>query len=135
GEARLPPDMATITLGVSNEAPSAAEALRANGVAMNAVIAALKKAGIAERDLQTSNLSINPQYVYQQNLPPKLSGYQVSNQLTVTVNDLARLGPVVDATVNAGANNVSAISFGLKTPVSAENSARVAAVKALQDKA
>ncbi|HZZ35064.1 MAG TPA: SIMPL domain-containing protein [Caulobacteraceae bacterium] len=135
GEARLPPDMATIALGVTNEAPTAAEALRANGVKMSAVVAALKKAGIEGRDLQTSNLSLNPQYVYEQNQPPRLNGYQASNQLTITVNDLARLGAVVDATVSAGATNVGQISFGLKNPLSAENTARVAAVKALQDKA
>jgi uncharacterized protein YggE len=135
GEARVAPDMASIVLGVSNQGPTAAEALRANAERMNAVIAALKKAGIEGRDLQTSNLSINPQYVYEQNQPPKLSGYEASNQLTVTVNDLARLGAVIDATVSAGATNVSQISFGLKNPVSAENTARVAAVKALQDKA
>jgi uncharacterized protein YggE len=135
GEARVAPDMATIVLGVSNEAPTAGEALRANAARMNAVIAALKKAGIDGRDLQTSNLSLNPQYVYEQNQPPKLTGYQASNQLTITVNDLAKVGAVVDATVEAGANTVGQISFGLKDPLSAENSARIAAVKALQDKA
>src|SRR3989442_8079268 len=135
GEARVAPDMASIVLGVTSEARTAGEALRANGERMAAVVAALKKAGIEGRDLQTSNLSLNPQYVYEQNQPPKLSGYQASNQLTVTVNDLTRLGPVVDATVGAGAKTVAQISFGLKSPVSAENTARVAAVKALQDKA
>lgn len=135
GEARVAPDMATITLGVTSAAPTAAEALRANNEQMNAVISALKKAGVDARDLQTSNLSIAPQYVYDQNQPPKLSGYQVSNQLTVTVNDISRVGPIVDATVAAGANNVAQISFGLKSPLAAENAARVAAVKALQDKA
>lgn len=135
GEARVSPDMASIVLGVSNEAPTASEAFRANATKMAAVVAALKKAGIADRDLQTSNLSLNPQYVYEQNQPPRLTGYQASNQLTITVNDLAKLGAVVDATVGAGATNVGQISFGLKNPVSAENTARVAAVKALQDKA
>jgi uncharacterized protein YggE len=135
GEARVAPDMASIALGVTSEAPTAAEAMRANAERMAAVVGALKKAGIGGRDLQTSNLSLNPQYVYEQNQPPKLSGYQASNQLAVTVNDLTRLGAVVDATVSAGANTVAQISFGLKNPVSAENTARVAAVKALQDKA
>jgi hypothetical protein len=135
GEARVAPDMASITLGVETQAPTAVEAMRANAAKMAAVVAALKKAGLADRDLQTSNLSLAPQYVYEQNQPPRLNGYQASNQLNVTVTDLAKLGGVVDAVVNAGATNVGQISFGLSNPVSAENTARIAAVKALQDKA
>jgi uncharacterized protein YggE len=135
GETRLAPDMATINLGVQTDAPTAGEALRANAVRMNAVMAALKKGGLADRDIQTSNLSINPQYVYEQNLPPRLTGYQVSNQLTVTVRDLARLGGAIDATVNAGANTAGNISLGLADPSAAEDAARIAAVKALNAKA
>jgi uncharacterized protein YggE len=135
GEARADPDMATISLGVDTTGPTAAAAMQANADQMSRVVAALKKAGIDSRDLQTANLSLSPQYVYEQNQPPKLTGYQASNQLSVTVKDLARLPGVVDATVAAGATNIGQISFGLSNPVSAENTARIAAVKALQDKA
>jgi len=135
GETRVEPDMATINLGVTTEGKSAAEAMAANARQMTAVIAALKKAGIAAKDIQTSNLNLNPQYLYEQNLPPKLTGYQASNQVTVTVHDLARLGAAVDATVNAGANQVNGISFGLNDSSAAENAARLEAVKALQAKA
>ncbi len=135
GEVNAAPDMASINLGVMTEGKTAAEALQANGARMNAVMAALKKAGIAARDIQTSGLNLNPQYVYEQNLPPRLNGYQASNQVTVTVHDLTRLGAAVDATVNAGANQVNGISFGLNDPTAAENSARLDAVKALQAKA
>ena len=135
GEARVAPDMATINLGVQTDAPTAAEALKANGVRMNQVMAALKKAGIAERDIQTSNLNLNAQYVYEQNQPPKLTGYQASNQVTITVRDLTKLGGAVDATVGAGANTVNGISFGLADPRAAEDAARLEAVKALQAKA
>ena len=135
GETKVAPDMATINLGVNTDAPTAAEALRANAAKMTAVIAALKKGGLGDRDIQTSNLSINPQYVYEQNTPPRLTGYQVSNQVTVTVRDLARLGQAVDATVNAGANSAGGISLGLADPSAAENAARQAAVKALNAKA
>jgi uncharacterized protein YggE len=135
GETRAAPDMATINLGVSTEAATAAEAMRANAARMTAVIAALRKAGIAQKDIQTSGLNLNPQYVYEQNEPPKLRGYQAANQVTVTVHDLARLGAAVDATVNAGANQVNGISFGLDDPTAAENAAREAAVKALSAKA
>jgi uncharacterized protein YggE len=135
GETRIAPDMATITLGVQTDAPTAVDALKANGARMNQVMAALKKAGIAERDIQTSNLNLNAQYAYEQNQPPKLTGYQASNQVTITVRDLTKLGAAVDATVSAGANTVNGISFGLANPQAAEDAARLDAVKALQAKA
>ena len=135
GESKVVPDLATITLGVQTDGPTAAQALSANAAQMTKVVAALKKAGIAERDIQTSNLNVNPQYVYVQNEPPKLNGYQASNQVTIQVRDLTRLGQTVDATVAAGATNVGGISFGLQNPQAAEDAARLDAVKALQAKA
>ena len=114
---------------------AAAEALAAKASRMTAVMASLKKAAIAEKDIQTSNLSVNPQYRYVENQAPVLIGYQVSNQATVTVRDLKKLGAAVDATVNAGANQVNGISFGLADPTTAENAAREAAVRALTAKA
>ena len=135
GETRVEPDKATITLGVMTEGKTAAEAMAANATRMNAVIASLKKAGIAEKDIQTSNLNLNPQYKYVENQAPILVGYQVSNQVTVRVMDLKRLGAAVDATVNAGANQVHGISFGLQDATTAENAAREAAVRALSAKA
>jgi len=135
GEARSPPDMATITLGVDTTESSAGRAMAANATRMTSVISALKAAGLSSRDLRTLNISLSPQYAYDQGQPPRLTGYQVSNQVVVTINDLARLGAAVDAVVAAGATSVGQISFGLSNPVAAENSARVAAVKALADKA
>ncbi len=135
GEVRLAPDMATITLGVSTQAPTAQAAMAANAGQMTAVTAALRRQGLADRDIQTSNISLNAQYQYAQNEPPKLTGYQASNQVTIRVNDLARLGPSLDAVVSAGANQVQGISFGLKEPQAAEDQARVKAAKALAAKA
>ena len=135
GETRIAPDMATINLGVTVEAKTAAEAMAANAQRMNQVLAARKSAGIAAKDIQTSNLNLNAQYAYAQGQPPRLTGYQAANQVSVTVHDLSRLGAAVDATVNAGANQVNGISFGLDDPTAAENAARLAAVKALQAKA
>ncbi len=135
GETRATPDMATLTLGVQTTAADAAGALRANAARMTATITALKAAGIAPRDIQTSNLSLAPQYAYAEGKPPRLTGYQASNQVTVSVDDIARLGGVVDAVVAAGADNIGQISFGLANPLAAENAARIAAVKALEDKA
>ena len=135
GETRVAPDMATITLGVTSDGPPAAAALAANSAKMNQVVAALRRAGIADRDIQTSGLSLSPQYTYVENRPPRLNGYQAANQVTITVRDLTRLGPTLDATVGAGANTVAGISFGLQDPAAAENAARQAAVRSLQAKA
>lgn len=135
GEVRRRPDMATISLGVQTEAPTAAEAMRLNAARMTQVIASLKKGGIADRDIQTSGLSLSPQYVYQENLPPRLTGYQASNQVTLVVRDLANLGQAVDAAVGAGASNVGGVAFGLQDSGAAEDAARLDAVKALQAKA
>lgn len=135
GETRIAPNMATISLGVMTQAPTAQGAMQANAQNMSRVVDSLRKAGIAAKDIQTSGLNLNPQYQYIENQPPKLIGYQASNQVTVTVHDLSRLGQAVDATVSAGANQVNGVSFGLDDPTAAENAAREAAVKALQAKA
>ncbi len=135
GEAMVQPDMASINLGVTSQAKTAAEAMSANARQMGQMMAALKAAGIAARDIQTSNLNLNAEYAYEQNQPPRLTGYQASNQVTVVVRDLARLGAAVDATVNAGATQVNGISFGLNDSTAAENAAREQAVRALTAKA
>lgn len=135
GETRVAPDMATITLGVMTQGKTAAEAMQANATRMAAVMASLRKAGIADKDIQTSNLNLNPQYRYVENEPPVLIGYQASNNVTIIVHDLKRLGSAVDASVGAGANQVQGIAFGLEDPTTAENAAREAAVKALAAKA
>jgi uncharacterized protein len=135
GEARLPPDMATIDLGVGVTAPSAAEAMAQNAAAMTRVIAAVRAKGVAERDIATSTLSLAPQYAYPQGQAQQLTGYQATNRVAVTLGDLTQVGWVVDAAVGAGANEAGQISFGLRSRASAENFARLAAIKALDDKA
>jgi uncharacterized protein YggE len=135
GETTLAPDMATITLGVQTRAPTAAQAMADNAGRMSAVMAALRHAGIADKDVQTSNLSLNAEYAYADGKPPALTGYAASNDVVVKVYDLARLGPVADAVTSAGANQISGISLGLKDPSAAEDAARRIAVKALAAKA
>ena len=127
-EVRAAPDLATINTGVMTEAPTAQAALAENAKRMQAVFTALKRAGIAERDIQTSNLSINPQYAYAEREAPKLTGYQAQNQVSVIVRDLKRLGPAVDAVVAAGSNQVNGVSFGLADPDKALDQARRDAV-------
>ena len=135
GETKVTPDEATITLGVQTTASAAAQATARNAVQMTEVTAALHRAGVADKDIQTSNLSLNAQYVYAAGEPARLTGYQASNEVTVTVEDLTRLGPAIDAVTAAGADQVNGISFGLKDSTAAENLARLAAVKALAAKA
>ena len=135
GEVKVAPDQATINFGVVTEAPTAQAAMAQNAQQMTRVVAALRRAGINERDIQTSGLNLSAQYDYQQNMPPKLRGYQASNRVTVTINDLAKVGTTADAVVAAGVNQIDGISFGLKDPKAAEDQARLLAVRALQDKA
>ena len=135
GEVKLAPDQATISLGVTTDAATAQAAMQANAQQMGQVLAALRGAGVAVRDVQTAQIGVEPQYAYEQNLPPRLTGYRATDQLSVTVRDLARLGATVDAAVSAGANQAGGVSFGLADPTAAEDAARGAAVKALTAKA
>ncbi|AQR62856.1 hypothetical protein BZG35_15225 [Brevundimonas sp. LM2] len=135
GEVKVAPDMATISFGVVTEAPTAQAAMADNATRMTQVFAALRRAGVAERDIQTSGLNLSPQYDYVQNEPPKLRGYQATNRVTVGIMDLDRVGTTADAVVSAGVNQIDGIAFGLKDPKAAEDQARVLAVRALQDKA
>ena len=102
GQTRLAPDMATLTLGVTAEGPTAALALQKDAARMAEVIAALRRQGVAERDIQTTNLSVQAQYAFPQNQPRQLTGYQASNQVTVAVRELSRLGAVVDGVAGGG---------------------------------
>lgn len=135
GETKVAPDMATISTGVVTEAPTAQEAMRLNRERMTQVIAALKRQGIAEKDIQTSGLNLSAQYNYENNKPPELRGYQASNQVTVIIYDLNRVGQAADAVVSAGSNQINGISFGLRDPQAAEDAARIEAVRRLQAKA
>ena len=131
GEVKAKPDMATISAGVTSQAQTAAGALSANSAAMAAVIGALKKLGVAENDIQTSNFSVSPQYPpYDSNnpQPPKIVGYQVSNQVTAIVHDVNKLGAILDGLVQSGANDVNGITFGIDKPDALENEARKAAI-------
>jgi uncharacterized protein YggE len=129
GETRIAPDLATITIGVVTQGGTADAALGQNTTKMNAVVAAIKRAGVADRDVQTSNLSVNPQYQYGQNEPPKLTGYEATNNVTVKVRDLKNVGKVVDGVVAVGSNQINGISFGLDDDSKAMDAARTDAMK------
>lgn len=135
GEVEAPPDMATLEVGVQTTAPTAVDASRQNADRTARLVAAVKGAGVPDRDLQTAQISLSPQYAYESGQAPRLTGYQASNQVRVTVHDLSKLARVVDFAAGAGATNLGQVEFSLAAPTAAENSARVAAVKALEDKA
>ena len=130
GLVKSAPDMAVVTLGVVREAKTAREALSANNAAMREVIETLKGAGIAEKDIQTSNFSVQPKYsrVKQSSSgeykAPRIVGYTVSNNVTVAVKNLDALGPVLDGIVSAGSNQVNGISFSIDEPKPLQNQAR-----------
>jgi uncharacterized protein YggE len=131
GEVKVKPDMATITTGVSSDAPTARAALAKNNAAMTAVIKALRAAGISEDEIQTSNFSVSPIYGSPQPgqpATPKVMAYQVSNQVSARVLDLPRLGTTLDALVQAGSNQIGGISFDVKDPAAAISEARRKAV-------
>jgi uncharacterized protein YggE len=128
-EATRVPDIATISTGVVTQAADANAAMRANAVQMDKVMSAIRAAGIAERDIQTSGINLNPQYKYIENQPPSIVGYQASNNVNVKVRDLSRLGKVLDAFVANGANQINGPSFEVDKPDEAYDEARLAALK------
>jgi uncharacterized protein YggE len=109
------PDFATVTLGVTSTDKEAGKAMAANAKTTNALIAALKGEGLAAADIQTSSLSIAPNFVNRANGssgPPAIDGYTVGNMVTVTVRDLSRLGALLDKAVASGANSINGVAFG-----------------------
>src|SRR5262249_30389577 len=109
GRVTLTPDRALFTAGVQTMAPTVSAATQENATLMAAILAALRKAGAADKDLRTSSLAINPQQSYQEGRAPKIVGYQVSNDVTVTRDDPASIGRLIEAAVGAGANTVSGV--------------------------
>lgn len=122
------PDVAIIATGVMTQAASPTEAMAANARRMTATVAALRGAGVADRDIQTQTIALNPQYRYGDNVPPTLTGYQASNRVSVRLRDLKRVGTVLDALVKAGANQIDGPSFELDQPEPALDEARTKAV-------
>lgn len=124
------PDLAVLSLGVTTQAETAAQAMADNTAALAGVLERLKASGVADRDMQTSNLSLNPVWSdYNSNGgQPKMTGYTASNQLTVRIRALDGLGQVLDAAISDGANTLNGLSFGLSDPRPAMDEARVEAV-------
>ena len=124
----LKPDMASLYLGVDAQATTATQAQSNASKAMAAVIAAVKKQGVADADVATQGINLNPTYDPTINGTSHVNGYQASQSLSVKVRDLDKLGPVIDAGVAAGATSVGGISFSLADPTAATDQARQMAV-------
>jgi uncharacterized protein YggE len=112
-EVRKAPDVAVVSTGITSLAADANTAIRRNAEQMQLLMAALKAAGIAEKDVQTSGVSLNPDYQYVAGRPPRIKGYYASNTVNVTVREIGALGGLLDAVVAAGANQINGPSFDI----------------------
>lgn len=128
GEVAVKPDMATLSIGVRHEAPTAREALDLMTAGIGPVLARLTAAGIPDSDIQTGSLGLEPVYEYPEYGQPRVTGFAAHTSLTVTVHDIALVGQVLDAAVSDGANTLGGIGFGLADPDAALDLARVQAV-------
>ena len=134
-EARRVPDVATISAGVVTQAADGNTAMRQNAEQMAKVMAAIKAAGIAEKDIQTSGISLNPQYRYVENEAPSITGYQATNTVSLKVRDITKLGKVLDSLAAQGANQINGPSFQIDQPEPVYDEARLAALKKARDRA
>lgn len=136
GEISAVPDIASLSAGVRNQGKSAKEALTKNSESMSEVIKGMRDLGIAEKDIQTSNFSVQPLYERYDNRnssqpqpPPKIVGYEVVNQVQVTIRDLSRVGEALDKFVSLGANDLHSVSFGFDDPKPLMDEARAEATR------
>ena len=131
----VPPDLALVDGGVTSEAKTAREASEANNTAMGKVLLALKGAGIEEKDVQTSRLSLQPQYAPNRSGPSPVVGYRASNRVTIRVRDVAKVAGVIDTLVGAGANEIGSINFMVQQASKLLDEAREKAVADARRKA
>jgi uncharacterized protein YggE len=138
GEVKAKPDVAYISLGVRTTAVTAREAMSQNNAAIAAVIAKMETLGVAKKDMQTGSINLYPQTKPIKQDDPStevIVGYWANNTLNVTVNDLGKVGDILDASVSAGANSVSGIRFGIKDDSKLRDDALKAAVQTARAKA
>jgi len=138
GSARVTPDEATVRLGILAQAPTAQAAMQEANQSANAILAAIRKLGVPAEAIQTSELNLNPVYAQ---LPqdsggePRIAGYQASNIVSVRLEKLDLVGPVVDAGLAAGANRLDGVLFGLRDDTAARADALSRAAASARAKA
>jgi uncharacterized protein len=130
GEVTRVPDVAIISAGVVSRSGTATAALQDAADRMAKVLAALKKAGVEDRDIQTSNVSLNPEYRYPENQTPQLVGYTATNQLTIRFRDIRNSGKILDVLVAQGANQINGPNLTVDKPEAALDEARANAIAA-----
>ncbi len=135
GHASVTPDRFTFTVGVQTVADTVEQAVNENNRKTAATIAALKRAGAAEKDIRTSNFSIYPQQDYGQNKLPRILGYQVSNTITVRRDNIGEAGKLLQSAVNAGVNQSSGLQFEVSDPARGRDQAIHAAYDEARSKA
>lgn len=135
GEAFAEPDMAELEAGVVSQAQTAAAALEINNEAVAKLLRELSKLGIAERDIRTQDVSVHPQYQFQDKRAPQVTGFEVRNQVAVRVRELSRLGEILSRLVAAGGNILSRIRMGVADPAELLDDARRAALADAKHKA
>jgi uncharacterized protein len=128
GEVTRVPDLAIISAGVVTRAANATSAIAANATRMERVRAALRRAGVEERDIQTSSINLNPEYRYVENQAPQLVGYTASNQLSIRFRDIRNAGEILDALVSVGANQINGPTLTIDRPEAALDEARTRAL-------
>jgi uncharacterized protein len=128
GEVTRVPDVAIISAGVVSRAATASAAIQDAANRMDRVLAALKRAGVEDRDIQTSSVNLNPEYRYPENQPPQLVGYTATNTVTVRFRDIRNSGKILDALVSQGANQINGPSLTIDKPEAALDEARAKAV-------
>jgi uncharacterized protein YggE len=129
GTVTVAPDVATIALGVVTQAATAKEAAEENARKMTEVVQALARLGVASKDVRTQVISLVPVTETRPNEAPRIRGYRATNQVEVTTRELARVGPMLDEVVKAGANVAGAVRFGLSDPSAAQTNALRAATR------
>ncbi|MDR0999296.1 MAG: SIMPL domain-containing protein [Clostridiales bacterium] len=136
GSVNVKPDIAYIDIGVSTQNSDAKAAQNENSASMDKVIAAIKSLGVAEKDIQTTSFSIYPQYDYRENDgTQKITGYQVVNQVRVTVRDISKTGELLGKVIDAGANYGGGIQFSIEDSSEAYAQAMDGAIKGAKSKA
>ncbi len=128
GEVNRVPDIVRISAGVVTQSPTASAAIAENATRMSAVRSALRRAGVAERDIQTSSINLQPTYRYAENQPPQLTGYQATNEVMIRFRDISDTGRILDALVAQGANQINGPNLGIDRPETALDEARTLAL-------
>jgi uncharacterized protein YggE len=129
GYAAAEPDRVRLSTGVTAEAGTAATALAANTKIMTEVVEGLKAAGIDAKDIQTSNINVEPRYTQPRDgTTAVIDGYRVSNQVEILVRDLGKLGELLDKLVTLGANTMNGLTFEVSKAETLKDEARKEAV-------